>query len=130
MRAVKSKNTSPEMTVRRLLYSAGFRYRLHRKELPGKPDLAFIGRRKVIFVHGCFWHQHPDCEAASRPSSNTEYWNAKLSRNAERDRKSVAALEAAGWKVYIVWECRLRDKALLLEELTTFLNEGDGARKN
>ncbi len=123
MRAVKSKDTGVEMVVRRLLHAAGFRYRLHRKDLPGKPDLVFVSRRKVLFIHGCFWHQHPGCRAADRPSSNTVYWNAKLERNQARDAKNVRELEAAGWRVGIVWECQTRDKAALLTDLTRFLTE-------
>ncbi len=125
MRAVKSKDTGAEMSVRRMLHGAGFRYRLHRKELPGKPDMVFVSRRKVVFIHGCFWHQHPNCEAAKRPKSNLDYWNAKLNSNLERDIKSLAALEEQGWKAFIVWECRLRDRALLLAELKAFLHEGE-----
>src|SRR4051812_39007217 len=99
MRAVKSKDTAPEMKVRRLLHRAGYRFRLHRDDLPGKPDLVFPSKRAVIFVHGCFWHQHPGCRQADRPSSNNPYWNKKLNRNIERDRAHTAALCTQGWKV-------------------------------
>jgi DNA mismatch endonuclease (patch repair protein) len=123
MRSVKSKNTKPEMEVRSLLHRAGYRYRLHRKDLPGKPDLAFPARKKAIFVHGCFWHQHPGCRAADRPASNNEYWNAKLNRNVARDAANLAALENMGWKVMIVWECEIKDRESLMARLRRFLDE-------
>lgn len=123
MRAVKSQDTSPEMIVRRMLHKAGFRYRLHRKDLPGKPDLVFPGRRKIIFIHGCFWHQHPGCSHADRPSSNTDYWQKKLDRNIVRDSANLNALRYIGWDVLIVWECQLRDRETLLQTLTDFLNQ-------
>lgn len=113
MRAVKSKDTGPELIVRRFLHSAGLRYALHVRLLPGAPDLSFPARRAVVFVHGCFWHQHPGCGAASRPKSKLEYWTKKLDRNVERDRKHRVDLEAAGWKVLTIWECEVRDKAKL-----------------
>lgn len=121
MRRVKSKDTSPEMIVRRAAHGLGYRFRLHRKDLPGKPDLVFAGRRKVIFVHGCFWHQHPVCPAAKRPASNTEYWNAKLDRNVARDKDHVAKLKKAGWGVLIIWECETKDSAALEQRLTDYL---------
>lgn len=123
MRAVKSRNTDAEMQVRRLLRRTGFRYRLHCKELPGKPDIVFLGRRKVIFVHGCFWHQHPGCKRSLRPSSNTDYWQNKLNRNVERDAHNIIAIKAKGWEVLVVWECNIRDKDALLCELTEFLKK-------
>lgn len=113
MRAVKSKNTTPEMTVRRLLHQAGYRFRLHRDDLPGKPDIVFPGKRAVIFIHGCFWHQHPGCRHADRPSSNNPYWNKKLNRNIERDKAHAAALHEQGWKVLILWECEIRKGGML-----------------
>ncbi len=113
MRRVKGKDTSPEMAVRRLLYAAGYRYRLHRKDLPGKPDLVFPGRRKVIFVHGCFWHGHDCRRGARQPKTNTEYWRAKIGRNVERDAKTRAALSKRGWNSLIVWECELKEEGLL-----------------
>jgi len=113
MRAVKSKGTKPEIKVRRLLYRAGYRYRLHRKDLPGNPDLVFPGRRSVIFVHGCFWHQHPGCPHAARPSSNNEYWMKKLDRNIERDKRNIASLAEEGWRVLVLWECELNSPRLL-----------------
>src|SRR5438552_14047694 len=101
MRAVKGRDTAPEMTVRRIVHSMGYRYRLHRKDLPGKPDLVFGPRQRVIFVHGCFWHQHHGCRAGRVPGSNLGYWGPKLLRNKERDQVTRSALEAAGWQVLV-----------------------------
>lgn len=121
MRSVKSKNTDLEMTVRRLLHKAGFRYRLHRKDLPGKPDLVFPGKRKIIFIHGCFWHQHPGCRRATRPIAHADYWNAKLDGNIARDAQHINALHDKGWDTLVVWECDMRDEELLLRRLSQFL---------
>jgi len=123
MAAIKSKGMKPEMIVRSLVHGMGYRYRLHRKGLPGKPDLVFGPRRKVIFVHGCFWHQHddPDCKIARKPKSNTGYWDQKLARNVERDAQNVTRLEEAGWKVLTIWECQTKDQATLLSRLDDFL---------
>lgn len=123
MRAVKSKDTKPEMLVRRALHKAGYRYRLHRKDLPGKPDLTFPGRRKIIFVHGCLWHQHADCRHASRPASNREYWDAKLDRNVARDRRSINALHDMEWDCLTVWECETKNMDALLKRISYFLGE-------
>lgn len=113
MRAVRSRDTAPEMTVRRYLHAAGLRYRLHDSGLPGKPDLVFPSRRTVLFVHGCFWHQHAGCRRATRPSSNTEYWTRKLNGNVARDCTRLDELSGLGWKVLVIWECQTRsDKAL------------------
>jgi DNA mismatch endonuclease (patch repair protein) len=107
MRAVRSKNTKPEMILRRLLHARGYRYRLHRKDLPGSPDLAFPGRRKAIFVHGCFWHGH-DCKRGARqPKTNADYWTGKIARNRARDDQAQAALRAMGWECLTVWECAI-----------------------
>ena len=123
MRRIKSKDMKPELAVRRLVHNLGFRYRLHRKDLPGKPDLVFGPKRKVIFVHGCFWHGHEleGCLDARRPKSNTGYWNPKLTRNKERDAKHIKNLEADGWQVFVVWECETKDEAPLRRELRRFL---------
>jgi DNA mismatch endonuclease (patch repair protein) len=130
MRAVPAKDTSPEMRVRRLLHRSGFRYRLHSKGLPGTPDLVFPGRRKVIFVHGCFWHQHPGCPRSVRPSSNTEYWRKKLDRNIERDKETTHKLGEAGWQALVLWECELKDETALLQRLSLFLGgRGGGAKQ-
>ena len=121
MQAVKSKNTGPEILVRRLLHARGYRYRLHGADLPGCPDLVFPSRRKVLFIHGCFWHGH-DCARGSRiPKTNTNYWTKKVARNHARDLVSRNRLQADGWKVLALWECELRDKGTLLKRLTAFL---------
>src|ERR1700739_421736 len=108
MAAIKSRNTKPELAVRKLLHASGFRFRLHRKDLPGRPDIVLPRYKTAIFVHGCFWHQHEGCKLASKPSSRQEYWKAKFDRNAERDRNSFASLTALGWRVVVVWECDVR----------------------
>jgi DNA mismatch endonuclease (patch repair protein) len=125
MAAIRSKNTKPELLVRRLLHSLGYRYRLHRKDLPGKPDLAFPGRKKAVFVHGCFWHQHsePSCTASRRPTTNTSYWGPKLERNIERDARAVRLLCEAGWQSLTLWECELRDIPALERKIVTFLRK-------
>ena len=123
MRAVKSRDTAPEMTVRRLVYSMGYRYRLHRKDLPGKPDLAFKSRRKVIFIHGCFWHGH-DCKRGARvPKNNREYWETKITRNRERDRQHDEDLKREGWRVFVVWECQIREPEAVAERIKSFLDD-------
>ncbi|MDP1737431.1 MAG: DNA mismatch endonuclease Vsr [Caulobacter sp.] len=125
MRRVKSRDTGPEKTVRRLLTSLGVRYRLHRKDLPGKPDIVMAGRRLAIFVHGCFWHGHDCARGARVPQQNRDYWLAKVGRNRDRDAANRAALEAAGWRVEAVWECELKDEPALLERLAGMLaNQG------
>jgi DNA mismatch endonuclease (patch repair protein) len=111
------------LTVRKLLHANGYRYRLHVAKMPGKPDLVFTARRKVIFVHGCFWHQHAAeaCLDGRKPKSNTSYWDGKLARNVERDRSAIEELERSGWKVLTVWDCELRDAQSLKDRLLTFL---------
>lgn len=111
MAGIKSKNTKPEMTVRKYLHAKGFRYRLHVRGLPGSPDLALTKHRVAIFVHGCFWHRHAGCRYATTPSSNVEHWDLKFQANIERDIRKQAALEAAGWHAIVVWECELRQNA-------------------
>jgi DNA mismatch endonuclease (patch repair protein) len=114
MAAIKGKNTKPELKVRRLLHQRGFRYRLHVTRLPGKPDLVFHSKRAAVFVHGCYWHQCPHCRVGSRGvKSNTGYWVPKLKRNTTRDVEATAALEAAGWRVFTVWECQVDDETTL-----------------
>lgn len=121
MRRIRSKGTKPEMLVRRLAHRLGYRFRLHRKDLPGAPDLAFIARRKVIFVHGCFWHAH-DCKRGARiPKTNADYWQPKLNRNVMRDRQHMIELTERGWKALVIWECELRDDATLSKRLRSFL---------
>ena len=121
MRAIKGTNTRPEMRVRRLTHGMGFRYRLHGRGLPGRPDLVFRPRRKVIFVHGCFWHQH-DCAKGHRtPRTNRAYWTYKLRRNVERDGENQTQLQALGWDVLVVWECETKDLRALAERIRGFL---------
>src|ERR1700731_843549 len=109
MSRIRSKDTAPELCVRRLAHAMGYRYRLHGKELPGTPDLVFRSRRKVIFIHGCFWHQHGQCRAGRIPRSNADYWIPKLTRNIDRHRVAEAALNKAGWTVLVIWECEIKD---------------------
>ncbi len=123
MAQVKSKDMKPEMQVRRLLHGLGYRYRLHRTDLPGKPDLVFQGRRKIIFVNGCFWHFHPGCCRVRIPATNQVYWLAKLKRNRARDERNLKMLRHNGWKVLTVWECQLRDLRKTTERLIAFLDE-------
>ncbi|KPP82023.1 MAG: DNA mismatch endonuclease, patch repair protein [Oceanicaulis sp. HLUCCA04] len=124
MAAIRSKGMKPERIVRSLVHGMGYRYRLHRKGLPGKPDLVFGPRRKLIFVHGCFWHQHDDpvCKIARKPRSNLDYWEKKLSRNVARDQRNLAALEAVGWSVLTVWECETKHLDTLKARLHQFLS--------
>ncbi|MER8832872.1 very short patch repair endonuclease [Mesorhizobium sp. M0909] len=121
MALIRSKDTHPEFVVRRLLHAAGYRFRLHVPGLPGKPDIVFSHRRKVVFVHGCFWHNHEDCPVGHVPKSRGEFWRAKFERTKERDRKNALALEALGWAVAVAWECETRDPLRLLETLAAFL---------
>jgi len=123
MRAIRSKGMKPELAVRRLAHAMGYRYRLHRHDLPGRPDMVFPGRRKVIFVHGCFWHQHPDpdCKLAHRPRSNLEYWGPKLRRNQERDSAHRERLAELGWDVLVIWECEVKAGDGLAERIREFL---------
>jgi DNA mismatch endonuclease, patch repair protein len=121
MRAVRSRDTKPEIFVRQTAHGLGYRFRLHRSELPGNPDIAFINKRKAIFVHGCFWHQHRGCVRGTMPASNTAFWRAKLARNVERDAESLRRLKAAGWKALVVWECETKDKSKLVKRLEHFL---------
>ena len=120
MSRIGSKNTKPEITVRRLIHAMGYRYRLHRKNLPGTPDLTFPARKKVIFVHGCFWHQH-DCPRGSRPASNTQFWNKKLDGNVRRDRENLALLRQNGWSVLVLWECEMKEAGTLTDRIVEFL---------
>ncbi len=123
MAKIRAMDTKPEMIVRRLVYSLGYRYRLHVKHLPGKPDLTFKRTKRVIFVHGCFWHRHglKTCRGARIPKSNTSYWQGKIEQNAARDQRNISELLREDWSVLIVWECQTRDKELLKREISTFL---------
>ena len=124
MRRIRSQDMKPELLVRRLLHGLGYRYRLHRVDLPGKPDIVFASRKKVIFVHGCFWHGHddPNCvDGRRKPKSNLDYWLPKLARNKARDEQQQRELKANGWSVLAVWECETKDQQKLEKKLTTFL---------
>lgn len=120
MRAIRSKGMKPELIVRRLVYSLGFRYRLHSRALPGTPDLVFSSRHRVIFVHGCFWHSH-GCKLSHVPKSNVSYWRPKLNRNHVRDVKSRKALSALGWRSLVIWECELKNKERVTTRVKKFL---------
>jgi DNA mismatch endonuclease (patch repair protein) len=121
MRQIRAKNTSPEMTVRRLVHGMGFRYRLHVKKLPGKPDLVFAGTNKIIEVRGCFWHQHKGCIDSHIPKSRVEYWGPKLARNQKRDQQNTKSLRALGYRVLVVWECGTQNVSRLKRQLEKFL---------
>jgi DNA mismatch endonuclease (patch repair protein) len=127
MSRVRARDSKPEMLVRRLVHAMGFRYRLHDRRLPGTPDLVFRSRRKVIFVHGCFWHRHPDpvCKLARMPGSRLDFWKPKLQGNRERDLRHQSELDALGWRFLIVWECQMRDREQLQNDLRAFLSDGD-----
>ena len=130
MAAIRGKNTRPEVTVRRIAHALGYRFRLHRRDLPGRPDLAFPGRRKVVMVHGCFWHQHPDptCRPARMPKTRLEYWGPKLEANLARDARAQDNLAALDWKVLVIWECELQDVAAVATRLVAFLGPPGCAR--
>ena len=123
MRKIKSAGMKPEMAVRRLVHGMGYRYRLHRHDLPGRPDLIFASRKKVIFVHGCFWHSHedPECPIAHKPRSNLAYWEPKLERTKKRDQNNVAKLQDQGWSVLELWECELRGIKEVRDRVCRFL---------
>lgn len=121
MQAVKSVDTTPELAVRKILHGAGYRYRLHRAGLPGKPDIVFVRRQKVIFVHGCFWHGHDCSRGARKPKTNAAYWHQKIARNRARDSRVADQLRAQGWKVATVWECETKEVATLRKKLDRFL---------
>ena len=121
MSAIKSKNTKPEIFVRKLLHSKGYRFRLHKKDLPGSPDIVLPKYKTVIFVHGCFWHRHKNCKYASTPKTRQEFWEAKFRENINRDKLNQENLSSKGWKIIIVWECEIKDKDFDLNRL--FKNE-------
>ena len=121
MRRVKGRDTAPELKVRRILWRLGARYRLHRKDLPGKPDIVLAGRKLAVFVHGCFWHGHDCARGARIPKANRDYWMRKIARNRARDVAARAALAAAGWRVETVWECELKEPAALAARVRTWL---------
>jgi DNA mismatch endonuclease (patch repair protein) len=123
MSRVRCKDTGPEMIVRRMVHAMGHRYRLHRRDLPGCPDLVFARARKAIFVHGCFWHRHPDsaCKLARLPKTRLEFWIPKLERYSARDARNIEELRRVGWDVLVIWECQIKDRASLERELRAFL---------
>ena len=121
MEKIRKTDTKPELAVRRLAHRMGYRYRLHRRDLPGTPDLVFPVRNKLIFVHGCFWHQHDCSLGRKKPSANPDYWHPKLARNIERDGLNRERLHNLGWDVLVIWECEVKDSALLAERLRAFL---------
>ena len=121
MSAIKSKNTKPEIKVRKVLHSMGYRFRLHSKDLPGSPDIVLPKYKTVIFVHGCFWHRHENCKYASTPKTRQEFWNKKFNENINRDKINQENLSSKGWKIIIVWECEIKDKDFDLNRL--FKNE-------
>lgn len=128
MAGIRSKNTHPEMIVRRALFAAGFRFRLHRRDLPGVPDIVLPGRKVAMFVHGCFWHLHRNCRYSKLPATRRDFWREKLMHNAARDRKVIDALATLGWRVLIVWECAIRDvvrRASLSSDLDAWICSGD-----
>lgn len=130
MSGIRGRNTKPEIEVRKALHAAGFRFRLHRRDLPGSPDVVMPGRKVAIFVHGCFWHRHENCRFAKLPSSRAGFWRLKLEGNAERDRRNQEALRTAGWRVLTVWECAIRDRktlATLSQALAQWINSPEAA---
>lgn len=120
MRRVRNQNTTPEIKVRKLIFAMGYRYRLHVKSLPGSPDIVFAGRKKAIFVHGCFWHMH-DCKRGAPPESNKNFWYPKLQRNKARDTENLIELERMGWKVLVIWQCQLKNLLELDAAIRAFL---------
>lgn len=131
MSRIRSSGMKPEMIVRRMTHAMGYRYRLHYKKLPGTPDLVFPSRRKAIFVHGCFWHQHsdPSCKKARMPKSNRDYWVSKFERNVVRDAESQSSIVEMGWSVLVIWECEIEAEGeALAERIATFLSRSDSGR--
>lgn len=123
MSRVKSRDTAPELRVRYAAHSLGLRFRLHRKDLPGKPDLVFPRWRVAIFVHGCFWHQHEGCRKAGAPKSRSHYWKPKLEKNIERDKRALEELDRLGWKTLTIWQCETNDATSLTDRLRTFFEQ-------
>jgi DNA mismatch endonuclease (patch repair protein) len=126
MSKVRGKNTKPELIVRRLLHALAYRFRLYQSKLPGTPDLVFPKRRKVIFVHGCFWHRHKGCPRATSPKTRQQFWLKKFATNKTRDRRNIKALNALGWQAQVVWECETRDLAKLSRKIRLFLGPTAG----
>ena len=122
MSQIKSKNTKPEIHVRSLVHRMGYRYSLHRKDLPGKPDLVLVKHKKVIFVHGCFWHMHKCRYGKVKPATNVKFWQSKREANVARDKRNLLKLRKKGWKVLVIWECQTRNSEHLFDKLSKFLN--------
>lgn len=132
MSKISGKNTKPEIIVRKALFAKGFRYRINDKNLPGKPDIVLPKYKTVIFVHGCFWHSHPDCKDAHLPKSNIDFWEKKISSNVERDKRDISQLTDLGWKIIIVWECEIKKKEMdvLVNRIISQLNTNiDGIKE-
>lgn len=128
MSGIKGKNSRPEIIIRKLLFAAGHRFRLHRKDLPGTPDIVLTSRKVAVFVHGCFWHMHTNCKYAKLPSTRQEFWQEKLAGNVKRDQKAIDALMSSGWRVLVVWECSTRNAAalaLLRNTLVSWIESGE-----
>jgi DNA mismatch endonuclease, patch repair protein len=125
MSRIRSSNTQPELAVRKLLHALGYRFCLHRRDLPGKPDIVLPRHQLAIFVHGCFWHQHPGCSLASRPKTRQDYWGPKLAGNVSRDAKSQNMLRSLGWRVAVIWECDTRKSESLLSSMQSALRSAD-----
>ena len=130
MRRVQGKNSKPEMAVRRLVHKSGFRFRLHRRDLPGTPDLVFPGLAKVIFVHGGFWHRHPGCPRTTTPKTRATLWAGKFSTNVKRDERAIKALERAGWDTLVIWECETFNPNSLATKLDRFLRRGSSSKRS
>jgi DNA mismatch endonuclease (patch repair protein) len=126
MSRVKGRNTGPEKIVRSILHNLGYRFRIHVRKLPGNPDIVLPRHRKIVLVHGCFWHGHKGCNRSKRPSSNVDFWNKKIDKNIGRDKEVKKELELLGWKVLVVWQCRIRNKEILRERLEQFMNNDQG----
>ncbi|SEE91315.1 T/G mismatch-specific endonuclease [Arthrobacter alpinus] len=129
MSSIRSKDTRPEMLVRRLLFAEGYRYRLHASDLPGTPDLVFRGNQQAIFVNGCFWHSHGCSNGSHKPATNAEFWDAKRTRTVQRDGQALAGLESLGWRTLTVWECELHDLGSVAASLHDFLGPPGHSRK-
>lgn len=124
MARIRARDTKPEMAVRKAAHRLGYRFRLHRRDLPGSPDLVFPARKKIVFVHGCFWHSHEGCRFAYRPKSNVEFWEGKLRKNRERDIRVKGELECMGWDVLVIWECETVDSGLVASRLQEHVGNG------
>ncbi|HNR34612.1 MAG TPA: very short patch repair endonuclease [Candidatus Hydrogenedentes bacterium] len=123
MRRVRSKNTTPELLVRRIAHSMGLRFRLHRRDLPGTPDLVFPAYNRVVFVHGCFWHRHRGCRFTTTPKTRVKYWKEKFQKNMQRDLRNARKLRRSGWRILVIWQCQTRDVKTIESKLRKFFDE-------